>query len=145
MEMTKNQNRLYELGRSMADKSAAEVNEFFNQDTEYADLFLYYQWADTFYHAGLINRKPEWVKAIRYGEIPENGRSMNHASNMPENGVSCVKIIRNDEDLNYQSIYDFTQGAVQKIKKIMVEGWYIGGSGSDGEPLLIEAIKVKEL
>ena len=142
--MNKKQKLLYELGKSMADKNESEINAFY-WDNDYEDLFANYEWADAFFKAGLKNRKPEWVEAIRYGEVPASGRSMNHASNMPENGVSCVKIIRNKKDENYQSIYDFTQGAIQGMKKIIVAGWYVGGSGSDGEPLLIEAVKIKEI
>lgn len=90
------------------------------------------------FRAGFSGRKPEYVQAVRYGAIPENGQSINHADNSYEDGVSCVKIIRNDDDKNVKSIYDVTLG-LQDIKKIIISGWWLGGTGSDGEPLLVDA------
>jgi hypothetical protein len=94
-----------------------------------------------FFRAGFVGREPEYVEAIRYGDIPDCGRSINYADNCYEDGVSCVKIIRTAGDINYQSIYDVTLG-YQGFKKTMVTGWYLGGSGSDGEPLLLCAKEV---
>ena len=90
--------------------------------------------------SGFAGRRPEFVRAIRYGEIPKSGRSTNHATGELEKGVSAVKIIRKPEDFNKKSIYDATLGW-QDISKSIIEGWYIGSYGSDGEPLLIDPQK----
>lgn len=104
------------------------------------EKFLSFEY-EQFFHAGFINREPEYVRAIRYGKIPENGQSKNYANNSFENGISCVKIIRNESDYSIKSIYDVTLG-YQEIDKIIIEGWYLGQSGSDGEPLLICAKQI---
>lgn len=90
--------------------------------------------------SGFAGRRPEFVRAIRYGEIPKSGRSTNHANGELEKGVSAVKILRKPEDFNKKSIYDATLGW-QDISKSIIEGWYIGSYGSDGEPLLIDPQK----
>lgn len=90
--------------------------------------------------SGFAGRRPEFVRAIRYGEIPKSGRSTNHATGELEKGVSAVKILRKPEDFNKKSIYDATLGW-QDISKSIIEGWYIGSYGSDGEPLLIDPQK----
>lgn len=95
---------------------------------------------EQFFHAGFVGREPEWVEAIRYGEIPAEGRSMNWADHTWEPGVSVVKIIRTPEDENYESIYDVTVGW-QGREKIKVAGWWLGLTGSDGEATLLGCVK----
>ena len=87
-------------------------------------------------------RKPEYVYATRYGDIPKSGVSTNYADNTTENGVSVIKIINSPKDIDSKSIYDATLG-FQGIKKNIVGGWYSGLSGSDGEALLQNAKIVK--
>lgn len=94
--------------------------------------------------AGVDGREPEYVEAIRYGALPENGYSIDYSDNSAEKGVSCVKIIRKPEDEQYESIYDVTLGSFGGVTKYVVGGWYIGGVGSDGEPLLIECEVLRE-
>jgi hypothetical protein len=119
--------------RALDDLSLDELEPLQEQDFKY----------DAFFRAGFVGREPEYVEAIRYGDIPDCGRSINHADNCYEDGVSCVKIIRTADDINYQSIYDVTLG-YQGFKKTVVAGWYLGGSGSDGEPLLLCAQKIND-
>lgn len=97
---------------------------------------LEYSGDDWAFKSGLDGREPEWVEAWRYGSIPENGRSTNWATGEFESGISCVQIDRGNE---HTTIYDTIYG-VQGISKIKIAGWYIGLSGSDGEPLLHDAI-----
>ena len=84
---------------------------------------------------GYHGRKPEYRTAYRYGELPKSGRSTNWADNTRENGVSMIGF----EDTS--SIYDVTLGG-QDIPKIKVEGWYLGDSGADGEPILVDCKKI---
>jgi len=93
-----------------------------------------------FFKAGFNGSEPEWVQAVRFGEIPESGRSTNWATGETEYGVSTVYIIREGVAQD-PCIYDVIYGA-QDIDKIVIEGWYLGFSGADGEPLLHFAKKV---
>lgn len=140
MKMTERQKELYKRGQRCAE--------------EYNDINTAYRFMDfealedtmsskyvRFFEAGFYGEAPEYVEAIRYGEVPENGFSKNHADNSFEKGVSCVKIIRKESDRDYKSIYDITLGG-QGIEKITVSGWYFGDCGSDGEPLLIGAKRI---
>lgn len=149
MELSENQKYMYNLG----EQARQNIN---NDDISFKNairiLIENYNWIDKieeiqnnkdrlFFEAGYDNFEPRYVKAIRYGEIPQNGYSMNYSTNEFEKGVSCIKIV-NDNELNYNSIYDITLG-LQDIEKIVVNGWYLGNSGSDGEPLLVNATKIR--
>lgn len=138
--MTDRQRVLYQKGID-ASKKYNYINEAFNNmSLDELDDISSSKWY-AFFEAGFYGREPEWVRALRYGDIPVSGYSTNWADGTRENGVSCVKIIRSDDDVKYKSIYDLTLGG-QGIDKIIIEGWYFGDCGSDGEPLLIGAHKV---
>ncbi len=94
-----------------------------------------------FFDAGFSGIDPEWVEAIRFGEIPKKGFSINWADNTAEDGVSVVNIIRKADDEN---LADKTIYSLYGDKKIRIAGWYLGQHGSDGEPLLIKCKKIKE-
>ena len=140
--MTGTEKRLYELGQKLASEyefirsaynsmnldELEEINEGCN---------------NIYFEAGFNGREPETRRAIRFGEIPKNGKSKNHASGQYENGVSCVGLLQEDEE-DIKSIYDVTLGW-QEIKKYIIEGTYFGGHGSDGEPLLINCKVIKEI
>lgn len=141
MELTNRQTRWYNMGADDAKQFASEDEALRSMDPETLSDMVTGKWSDeTWYHAGFTGRTPEYVSAVRFGAIPADGRSINHADGTAENGVSCVKIIRNAEDASTSSIYDVTLG-MQGIKKVTVSGWYLGGTGSDGEPLLIDAVE----
>lgn len=97
-----------------------------------------------FHKAGFYGDEPEYVTAVRFGEIPAAGRSKNWATGDLEQGVSVVRIARTQGDLTKTSIYDVTQGG-QGIKKYEVRGWFLGRTGADGEPLLVNPEIIKEL
>ena len=136
--MSKEQKRLYDAGAELA-------NQFPGYCVENALLYLSYdeiqELAENddaiFFYAGFDGREPEWVTAIRYGEIPASGISTNWATGDSEGGLSVLKIIRKPED--YDLIHPIYE--IAGTKKIVVEGWYFGGYGSDGEPLLHRAVK----
>lgn len=99
---------------------------------------------EQFFKAGFYGDKPEYVSAVRYGDVPESGRSKNWAEGTLEQGVSVIKIVRQESDFDVQSMYDVTLG-MQGIKKYEVRGWFLGRTGADGEPLLINAKTEREL
>ena len=141
MELKKSWARAWKMGREAAKEYSSEETALQAMDIDTLEDFEYIHGFGAFFHAGFIDRKPEWVEAIRYGEIPASGYSINWADGSAEPGVSCVKIIRNEEDENIDSVYDVTLGW-QGREKIRVAGWWLGLSGSDGEPCLLGAVKV---
>jgi len=144
MTMTKRQNRLYEAGRALRNAYPAHTfhnalavasQEYYSID-ELEDLTGY---ADAvFFEAGFNEFAPQWVEAYRFGAIPAGGRSTNWAEGTMERGVSCV-CLADSRSADEMSVYDVIYG-VQSIDKIKIAGWYLGMSGSDGEPLLHEAV-----
>lgn len=135
MEMNKLQREAYELGREYIGQ---DINCFwYNASEREEQLALQY---NEFFEAGRYDFEPRYVKAVRYGEIPESGYSKNHATGETEKGVSVIKIVESTDE-KVESIYDITLGA-QGFQKILVAGWYCGDRGSDGEALLINVIKL---
>jgi hypothetical protein len=143
MELKKSWARAWEMGSKAAKEYDSEDAAIWAMDMDTLENFECIHGFGAFFHAGFIGRKPEWVEAIRYGEIPASGYSINWADGSAEPGVSCVKIIRNGDDENCDSIYDVTLGW-QGRDKIRVAGWWLGLPGSDGEPCLLGAVKVSD-
>lgn len=139
MELKKSWRRAWEMGRKAAGEYATEKEAIDAMDIDTLEDFEYIHGFEEFFHAGFIGREPEWVEAIRYGEIPERGFSINWADGSAEPGVSCVKIIRSAEDEEYRSLYDVT---LSDRKRIRVAGWWLGLCGSDGEPTLLGAVEI---
>ena len=129
MELKKSWKRAWEMGRKAAENYTNENDALYAMDMDTLEDFNVIHGFDSFFHAGFIGREPEWVEAIRYGEIPENDYSINWADHTAEPGVSCVKIIRSEDDANYASLYDVTLADRTMIR---VAGWWLGLSGSDG-------------
>ena len=73
-----------------------------------------------FFSAGFRGREPEWVEALRYGDVPECGFSINYADDVREPGVSCIKLLRKADDERYNSIYDITLGIGSSRKNSML-------------------------
>lgn len=139
MELNNRQKKWFNLGTEMAKEFDNEICALNAMDENTLEDLALGTWSnEVWFHAGFIGREPEYVQAVRFGSIPAGGRSKNHAEGSFENGISCVKIIRTDADKDVKSIYDVTLG-YQGIDKIVISGWYLGGSGSDGEPLLVDA------
>jgi hypothetical protein len=83
--------------------------------------------------------KPRYVQAIRIGEIPIDGRSFNFSEQKFERGVSALNV--EGEKRSDVGTYDlFNDG-----KRILIEGYLHHHKGSDGEPLIVGAKKVKDL
>ncbi|MDL2257599.1 hypothetical protein LJC42_00370 [Eubacteriales bacterium OttesenSCG-928-K08] len=138
MKLTARQQKWFNLGIEMAKECSSIDEAFYYMDNELANEMNYGTYSNgKFFVAGFKGHTPEWREAYRYGEIPESGRSINYAENKWESGVSVIKL-----DMDVPSIYDVTLGW-QGIEKIKVAGWYFGDSGSDGEALLVDAVKVE--
>lgn len=76
---------------------------------------------------------PRWVMAERIGKLPTEGRSKNFAEDKMERGVSVLRIV--GEPQSDVGTYEmFNPG-----EKRYIAGWLVG-LGSDGEPLLADAI-----
>lgn len=133
MDMTSTQRKMFERGREFAEMFPGYCFENAAEYLPLEELESICGEDGRFFMAGFDGREPEYVSAIRYGEIPQSGRSTNWATGDCEGGVSCLKIIRKDSDFDLiHPVYE-----LQGTKKIVVEGWYFGDCGSDGEPLLL--------
>lgn len=142
MELNNRQRKWYDLGVEMAKEFDSEEAAGYALDSETLEELALGNWSNNvWFHAGFIGREPEYVQAVRFGTVPSSGRSKNHAEGNFEKGVSCIKIIRTEADKDTKSIYDVTLG-YQGVEKVIIGGWYLGGSGSDGEPLLVDAAKL---
>ena len=131
MELTKRQNKWYDLGIKMAHKYSSEEESIYAMSADELEHLEFGRWSNSlWFHAGFAGRTPEYVRAIRFGKVPSCGQSKNWASGALEDGTSCVKIIRQEQDETLKSIYDITVGC-QGTEKLIIEGWYLGGSGSD--------------
>ena len=81
---------------------------------------------------------PEYVEGWRYGEIPENGRSINFRDQKYEKGVSLMAL-DGEEPTGAAKLYEtFNSHGKRKIR---VGGWLVG-RGGDGEPLVILASEI---
>lgn len=147
MEMSIRQQKFYEFGQQVrlmyGDISFSYALEKLLWGGEYPEIMeeICEERIDRqFFEAGFLDYAPQWRQAYRYGEIPAKGYSVNWSTKDAEKGVSCVRLIGGKHD-NDSSIYDVIYG-LQGIKKIKIEGWYLGQYGSDGEPLLICAREV---
>ena len=147
MKLTDNQKKLYEAGLKAKELTndmclKAAIRYLYNNNLMTDILNVLPNDPDNvFFEAGLDGFTPEWRQAFRYGEIPESGYSVNWGTGEREKGVSCVCLIGGENEKS-ETIYDTIYG-LQDTKKILIEGWYLGNSGSDGEPLLVNARVVK--
>lgn len=132
--------RSWELGAEYAVKCESEEEAIWRMPADVeAYIFADHDGCYQFFHAGFVGREPEWVEADRFGDIPESGFSFNWAENKWEPGVSVVTIIRNTRDEAYA---DNTLYSMLGREKIRVAGWWLGLTGSDGEPTLLGCERV---
>ena len=108
-----------------------------SQDPQYYDIpdYVGYDMARTAaFEMGREGAEPpRWVMAERIGKLPTEGRSKNFAEDKMERGVSVLRIV--GEPQSDVGTYEmFNPG-----EKRYIAGWLVG-LGSDGEPLLADAI-----
>lgn len=84
---------------------------------------------------------------IRYGLIPEPGKSYNFRDKHSENGVSVYEAVRVGDNYYIDVVGSiFTYGGLRENKEAYeVEGTLINEKGSDGEPLLENARIIRKV
>lgn len=82
---------------------------------------------------------PMLVRGWRYGNIPTSGRSYNARDDKREQGVSMVWVETGEETADSVSLMFIKPGRAV----VWAEGWLLPWKGSDGEPLLFDARKIK--
>lgn len=84
-------------------------------------------------------------KYIRFGAIPESGRSINHATREPESGVSCYRLVRIGAEWRIDgAIGSYMELSSSGLPLYEIAGDEIG-TGSDGEPILRNARIVRKM
>lgn len=136
---TARQKQMFEAGKKYGDSDSG-FNQFYDEDPDLAEYYVYNSNLQRWYYAGARDEMPEYRLAIRYGDIPEGGRSRNWATGELERGVSAVDFLT-DKTQGKQTIYDAIYG-IQDATKNIIGGWDFGIFGSDGEPLLVGAKNV---
>lgn len=141
LELTKRQKYAFDLGKHFSEKYGTEQtdyewNLFFENEPDIAEKAAFFNSEEQrFFNAGVRGDDPEYKLAIRFGDIPNSGRSKNWSTGELERGVSVVDFL-NEKTQNGNTVYDVIYG-IQGTDKIIVGGWDFGIFGSDGEPLLI--------
>lgn len=84
---------------------------------------------------------------IRYGLIPESGKSYNFRENISENGVSCFEAYKFGKDyiIDVAGGYFTFLGYADSKTVYEITGEELSEKGSDGEPLLKDAKIIKKI
>ena len=136
----------YGLGRFLHDKYNGKI-DYSNEDYEKEypefgelslnDIFASSNTAQYYYECGTNGLPlPEHVFARRIGLIPESQLSYNYRDDTLEHGVSVLGLYDKSgfKEQNNGTYRIFNDG-----KEYVVEGFYGGLKGSDGEPLITRA------
>ena len=136
----------YGLGRFLHDKYNGKI-DYSNEDYEKEypefgelslnDIFASSNTAQYYYECGTNGlHLPEHVFARRIGLIPESQLSYNYRDDTLEHGVSVLGLYDKSgfKEQNNGTYRIFNDG-----KEYVVEGFYGGLKGSDGEPLITRA------
>jgi hypothetical protein len=135
--------KAYDFGREVAQKNI-DITELaygmHGEDMmEMFDAYMTHHETATFFDLGYDGEELQYVTGWRYGEIPENGRSINFRDQKYEKGVSLMAI-DGEEPTAAARLYEVFNS--QGKRKIRVGGWLVG-RGGDGEPLVILAEEIK--
>lgn len=137
----------YEFGRFLHDKYNGEEIDYRNEDYEYEyqefgnlslnDIFSASRMAQYYFECGARGLTlPEHVFARRIGLVPEGQRSFNYRDEVYEYGVSVLGLY---DESGFIEQNNGTYRIFNDGKEYVVEGFYGGLNGSDGEPLLTHA------
>lgn len=137
----------YEFGRFLHDKYNGEEIDYRNEDYEYEyqefgnlslnDIFFASHMAQYYFECGARGLTlPEHVFARRIGLVPEGQRSFNYRDEVYEYGVSVLGLY---DESGFIEQNNGTYRIFNDGKEYVVEGFYGGLNGSDGEPLLTHA------
>jgi hypothetical protein len=85
------------------------------------------------------------TRFIRFGNIPEGGKSYNHMNESFEDGVSCYRVAR----VGGKWLIDGAYGSYRQMffsdRPMLEVGGREIGTGSDGEPILADAVVVRKM
>ncbi len=125
--------KAYEAGRQ-AGKEYATIH-----DAVYAGAFdgAYHPTESTAWEMGFNGRELESVVGWRYGDLPQDGRSINYADNSYECGVSLMGLDADGCEHTSPQL-EVANIAISNRAIVKVRG-YLAGYGYDGEPLVIGA------
>ena len=137
----------YEFGRFLHDKYNGEEIDYRNEDYEYEyqefgnlslnDIFSASRMAQYYFECGARGLTlPEHVFARRIGLVPEGQSSFNYRDEVYEYGVSVLGLY---DESGFIEQNNGTYRIFNDGKEYVVEGFYGGLNGSDGEPLLTHA------
>ena len=145
LEPTEKNMEAYNAGvhfrETYGENTEAAWTRFFFDEPELAEKTVFYNSVnERYFNAGMRGELPQYRLAIRFGKIPENGRSKNWGTGELERGVSVVNFL-NSKTQNEKTLYDYVYG-MQGTEKTIVGGWDFGIYGTDGEPLLINPVTI---
>lgn len=139
-EMKKCWKKAYEMGIEYAKRFDYPREAYSEMSMDELSWLCNNDGCGEFFEAGFNSREPEWVEAYRFGELPTTYRSINWVEHKWEPGISCVCIIRDEETAKKDA--ENTLYAMLGRDLIRVGGWWLGLSGSDGEPTLLGCVKI---
>lgn len=92
---------------------------------------------DLFFEAGFRGLDcPRWVRAERIGKVPACGYSTNFRDQLREPGVSVLRVY------GIETRGDGTFELFNDGQRITCAGWLHFRTGTDGEPILVEAERI---
>ena len=127
-------------GKTEGAKWGHDISKFDNAvrhgDADYPDLgdVGMLHWTSGFKDL----QSPQYVSAIRIGEVPKDGKSFNFRDQFFEPGVSVLSL-EGQKRTDNQTFDKFNSG-----KKIRVHGYLHFKTGSDGEPIIVGAVKTQD-
>lgn len=153
-QLTQRQQSIYDLG---VELKAAVIEEWNDKHMEldrakfhwndgtvivsqpYSVLDDYSDTDHILFYMGYYGSPIDWITGWRYGDIPEPGKSYNYRDRYWEMGVSLAYDDVDEETKDKVSLLFIRQGR----ELVHISGLWIPFKGSDGEPLVIFAEKIK--
>lgn len=121
-------------------------------DARMCHLAVVHKETQTHYDAAKAASDKKWLSArpcfVRYGRLPQSGRSTNHIDGTPELGVSVFRglLLESGEAraIPGNHVEQVSMHLIMDRPLYLVEGKEVG-VGADGEPVLVDAIIVREV
>lgn len=150
LEAMRDHNRAYAFGKSLRSKGYETENAMVDA-MQYGEIdvpnWMVEQGPYQSLMAGVTGGQPPTLEiGDRFGKIPIGGISKNYRDDILEKGVSTIGLARPDEKNVRNDVSDMLSLAFIESdgrKKIRIAGQYVGGRGSDGEPLLLDPVELK--
>jgi hypothetical protein len=153
-QLTERQQKVYDLGKQLMDAVMEKYHDKFYEladakkdwenkilsiDEEYCTIDDYTAEEHILFYMGYYNSPIDFITGWRYGDIPESGKSYNYRDRYWEMGVSLAFDDDDEETKDKVSLLFIRQGR----ELVHISGLWIPFKGSDGEPLVIFAEKIK--